>query len=129
MPRGGRRPGAGAPRGNLNALTSGKHCRRMAESLAALQLLRACGDEPALRRVLVAVRDAGYLYPRGRILANMPAVIRLIHPMLIDCVRDLINQHNQSRTRFRALPRLAPPPAEPAPARRAPRGKNSRKNK
>jgi hypothetical protein len=28
MPRGGRRPGAGAPRGNLNALTRGNHSRR-----------------------------------------------------------------------------------------------------
>ncbi|MEX2245133.1 MAG: hypothetical protein WEC75_00430 [Dehalococcoidia bacterium] len=36
MPRGGRRPGAGAPRGNLNALKTGAHSRRARTVITAL---------------------------------------------------------------------------------------------
>jgi hypothetical protein len=36
MPRGGRRPGAGAPRGNLNALRTGRHSARYKRLLEIL---------------------------------------------------------------------------------------------
>src|SRR5438445_10909753 len=38
MPRGGRRPGAGAPRGNLNALKTGERSRRVQAVIQALML-------------------------------------------------------------------------------------------
>jgi hypothetical protein len=47
MPRGGRRPGAGAPRGNLNALKTGARSRQLRAVLAALLI------EPHTRRVLL----------------------------------------------------------------------------
>lgn len=31
--RGGKRPGAGAPKGNINALRTGAHCKRIEELL------------------------------------------------------------------------------------------------
>ena len=37
--RGGRRPGAGAPRGNLNALKSGRYSKRLAALRAALDAM------------------------------------------------------------------------------------------
>ncbi len=36
MPRGSKRPGAGAPRGNLNALKHGNHSRQVADLFEAL---------------------------------------------------------------------------------------------
>ena len=49
MPRGGPRPGAGAPRGNLNALKTGAHSRRFRAVIAALFI------HPDIRRVLLAL--------------------------------------------------------------------------
>ena len=49
MPRGGFRPGAGAPRGNLNALKSGRYSAQMKAALHAM-LTR---DE--IRPILVAI--------------------------------------------------------------------------
>ncbi len=51
MPRGGKRPGAGAPRGNLNALKHGRRSRQMAE-LGAL-----IAQSPTARNALLAVND------------------------------------------------------------------------
>lgn len=59
MPRGGRRPGAGAPKGNLNAFRTGKHSKqykRLLEILSrdpeAVRLLEeiALGDEKRIKR-------------------------------------------------------------------------------
>ena len=44
MPRGGKRPGAGAPRGNLNAVKSGRYSQRLkalADSLAKVPQVRS----------------------------------------------------------------------------------------
>ncbi len=49
MPRGGRRPGAGAPKGNLNALKTGRYSRQFQTAIDAL----AGSDE--LRPVLTAI--------------------------------------------------------------------------
>ena len=59
MPRGGRRPGAGAPKGNLNAFRTGAHSKqyqRLLEILSrepeAVRLLEeiALGDEKRIKR-------------------------------------------------------------------------------
>ena len=39
MPHGGRRPGAGAPRGNLNALKTGRYSRRLRTIAKALGMV------------------------------------------------------------------------------------------
>ena len=46
MPRGGRRPGAGAPRGNVNALTHGLHSRQLR------QVVEELARSPSFRAVL-----------------------------------------------------------------------------
>jgi hypothetical protein len=69
--RGGRRPGAGAPRGNMNALKSGAYSRQFAE------LGRLLAADPKIRAVLLNVatragrkfktanEEAAYLLTRG----------------------------------------------------------------
>lgn len=52
MPRGGRRPGAGAPKGNLNGLRSGRSSPRVQAVLAALL------SNPEIRGVLFQLRAA-----------------------------------------------------------------------
>ena len=47
MPRGGKRPGAGAPRGNLNALKSGKRSKQVKAVIIALMAV------PETRNVLL----------------------------------------------------------------------------
>jgi hypothetical protein len=61
MPRGGRRPGAGAPNGNVNA------ARGASPSLAAaatiLRLLEEFGDNDTLREIGRALYEEGYFPP------------------------------------------------------------------
>lgn len=71
-PRGGRRPGAGAPRGNLNALKSGRYSKRLAALRAALDAMPLTAD------VLVEVRPSAaaswqtvdYLAKRGILISS-----------------------------------------------------------
>jgi hypothetical protein len=58
MPRGGRRPGAGAPRDNLNALKHGRRSRQLRALFVALR-------RPKVRRVLKAVQQAAALHRAG----------------------------------------------------------------
>jgi hypothetical protein len=53
MPRGGRRPGAGAPKGNLNALNRGARSRRLGAVLAALL------SEPEIRQIILGLLLGG----------------------------------------------------------------------
>ena len=48
MPRGGRRPGAGAPKGNHNALKTGKYSKRFREAMSNLI------NTPEFRAILVS---------------------------------------------------------------------------
>jgi hypothetical protein len=47
MPRGGKRPGAGAPKGNLNALKTGSRSRQLNDVIEALLA------SPTIRRVML----------------------------------------------------------------------------
>ncbi len=51
MPRGGKRPGAGAPKGNLNALKTGRHSKQL---LALTEILLA---SPAMRPILLRMLE------------------------------------------------------------------------
>ena len=50
MPRGGKRPGAGAPKGNHNALKTGRHSKRFREAMSNLI------NTPEFRAILIAYR-------------------------------------------------------------------------
>ena len=95
--RGGRRPGAGAPRGNMNALKHGKYSKQFSE----LGLLVAAS--PNVREVLLALADRYDLKRRkaetvaaevlGRILgrAGDIAAGRTKKPLLPEDFRDVID--------------------------------------
>jgi hypothetical protein len=51
MPRGGKRPGAGAPKGNMNALKHGRRSRQLAEVAVLL------ASDPNVRDTLLALSD------------------------------------------------------------------------
>ena len=51
MPRGGPRPGAGAPRGNLNALKTGAHSKQLRAAIGALLAV------PETRRAMLALLE------------------------------------------------------------------------
>lgn len=54
MPKGGRRPGAGAPRGNLNHLTWGRKSNRLKEAIG-----NALQDPKGRVKVLELIRKYG----------------------------------------------------------------------
>lgn len=51
MPRGGKRPGAGAPKGNLNALTRGNRSPRLLHVGLVLALRAAAADPPLAQTI------------------------------------------------------------------------------
>ena len=72
MPRGGRRRGAGAPKGNINAIRTGKYSPRARAAMAAMLY------DPAVRRALVALvlqrpKRPSYV-PRAKVAAARDAV-------------------------------------------------------
>jgi len=109
MPRGGRRPGAGAPAGNTNALRTGGRSRAAETVLAALL------THPNVRAIFRLLITRGLWPPpfktnplfRGR-LGQLPAatqrdlrrawamqVVRCLYPALVDCSHPAFNQINQ----------------------------------
>lgn len=109
MPRGGKRPGAGAPRGNINALSSGRFSSRYSDAsllLKAVPRLRRHVDDlyldsdPAAREVHQRYLDAAawaieafpelpeqleehihvYLTPRAGEVLRGRTVLRLLEP-------------------------------------------------
>ena len=72
MPRGGRRPGAGAPKGNLNALKTGARSRQLRAVLAALLI------EPHTRRVLLQLARRQHLR-REEFRQTLIAVAKLLN--------------------------------------------------
>ena len=71
-PRGGRRPGAGAPRGNTNALKNGVHSPRLRAIATALY------DNPHYHAVESAIVRAGATTEHARTIA-LVAVLALTH--------------------------------------------------
>jgi hypothetical protein len=100
MPRGGRRSGAGAPKGNTNALRHGLYSRRVAYSalvLAAVPEFRALflamqASERSPRRATVhrALTDA------ARIVLNDPELAGSIRQIVNQRLRNVLIQIRQS---------------------------------
>ena len=65
MPRGGRRPGAGAPKGNYNAFKDGRNSRRLRELAAILALIprtrRSAVDDPHEARLASALALSAFM--------------------------------------------------------------------
>jgi len=72
MPHGGHRTGAGAPKGNLNALKSGRHSAQLQAALAAM----SSRDE--IRPILLAIIEKRRR-ERIRYQALILATAKLIH--------------------------------------------------
>ena len=106
MPRGGRRPGAGAPRHNFNAMRSGNFSRRAAVVLAAIH---AHQDWHALA---LDLQSAGFLDDRGRFNGDIPGVTRYCYELFF--VRS---RHGQS---------TSIKPADSPPSEKAPRADSKR---
>ncbi|HXH23014.1 MAG TPA: hypothetical protein VNN10_13385 [Dehalococcoidia bacterium] len=136
MPRGGKRPGAGAPAGNTNALKQGAYSRRIRRATLLLlilpevqDLLRAilrarAADSAALFREFVAVaRYAASQDPkieesirqviRKRVLNASPALQTLLQRYL-DREKTIL-QSNESLVQ-EIFPRSFPPPRPVDPA-------------
>ena len=77
MPRGGRRPGAGAPKGNFNAVRSGNHSRRM------LMVYLAVINNPDPRAVIMALYRAGF-FPANRFNGNLRGAVAFLYRLLFD---------------------------------------------
>ena len=122
MPRGGRRPGAGAPKGNMNGFRNGARCLR------ARLVYGALIAHPNQRAVAFALRDAGFYRPpaHGEPSRTNPyvfdkrdtaAVVAFLYPRLFDCPRTVQSTSNQTQPAIDAQPpRSSPPPDSPPPA-------------
>ncbi len=90
MSRGGKRPGAGAPPGNTNALKHGSHSRRIQ------LLLRDLIDVPQFRELLCLLR------PRILSTSNKPSSTKGGVPGTVQALRSQITLH-ALRLRFLRL--------------------------
>ena len=95
MLRGGRRPGAGAPKGNLNALKTGVHSRQLKIAVEAM-LSR---DE--IRPILLAIIEKRRR-ERMRYQALMLATAKLIHhaeltPIIVRKLIDFLESERAPR--------------------------------
>src|SRR5437764_413333 len=118
MPRGGRRPGAGAPKGNMNGWRTGRHCRRAVEVITEAMRLWNAGEREKVRSIwLGAFEAAGLPRPPAPISSEqVPVAVQLLHQRLFDCETttqsNAINR-NQSERPPRPSPNLKSPPNRP----------------
>ncbi len=87
--RGGRRPGAGAPKGNLNALKSGRYSKQMKALRLALQAMPATSD--VVRRFDAA--GSGKRAILARALQHY-AELLVAEPLVLANIVDLLEQTN-----------------------------------
>ena len=73
MPHGGKRPGAGAPKGNLNALKSGRRSRQLKIVIGALVAA------PSVRRVMLQLAQQD-IRRNPRLRDTIAALARLSDP-------------------------------------------------
>lgn len=92
MPRGGRRPGAGAPKGNLNALKHGRRSRQFAEIGAIF------ANNPEVRKMLLDLADKqGVKTAKSEELA-----LRIFQGIIARGI--ILGRDRQGRVRLKALP-------------------------
>ena len=92
MPRGGRRPGAGAPKGNLNALKTGARSRQLRAVLAALLI------EPHTRHVMLQLARRHHLQ-REEFRQTIIAVAKLLNDHhLATSIKEKLEEQLRDRT-------------------------------
>jgi hypothetical protein len=104
----------------------------MWEVAVALKTLVKRWDEPKLRAIANAVRDAGLGGPGQSARGNIPAIVQLLHPMLFDSRPAVAINHNRTNAVL-GLPRpprrRAPKPAPATNGPKRPISQNRRKFK
>jgi hypothetical protein len=78
MPRGGRRPGAGAPKGNLNALRGGAFSERHRIAFALLEC------HPDRRQLAADMYAAGLISNRRNFKFDMRKITRYLYQLWVD---------------------------------------------
>jgi hypothetical protein len=101
MPRGGARPGAGAPKGNTNAVSSGNTTQR------ARELLLAFKTHPNMREIFRIGYILG-LFGTSKTY-DIPRNVRLLHPAVFDPTHPWFNQINKRPEAGFPNPRFSPP--------------------
>lgn len=107
MPRGGRRPGAGARPGNWNALKTGRYSPRFQQALAALRA------DPQFRqafRLLQRVAQRTHDLPPAAHARRLRRQLRRVEALLEAVLRAALQT---SAPPSSAAPALIVPPAEP----------------
>ena len=90
MPHGGRRPGAGAPRGNMNAVKSGRYSKRLRT------LAKALAGVPEVAAILAE-------FERRQRVQRRKA-IRIAHRVLVDFLAGNAEANNTLLAYLRPLP-------------------------
>ena len=88
MPRGGRRPGAGAPKGNLNAVKNGLRSKRILRGMLMLALL------PDVQIALRTLKRSSAPDYRRRFFDALLAAYEAVRsdPDLAQSIRDLVRR-------------------------------------
>ncbi len=89
--RGGRRPGAGAPKGNMNALKSGRYSKQMKALRLALQAMPATSD--VVRRFDAAGTEKRTMLARA---LQHYAELLIAEPLVISNIIDLLKQSTKT---------------------------------
>ena len=84
MPRGGKRAGAGAPRGNMNALKTG------ARSMRLNALLEAMSEMPVLQKYMLDIRRKQQ--------AHQKRAARLIRAAMLELLQDFAGKDEVGRS-------------------------------
>jgi hypothetical protein len=105
MPRGGRRPGAGAPRGNFNGIRSGNYSKRM------LMVYLAIINHPDKRALAYELLAQGFITPPAmRFNGDLRGAINYLYHRWFDCLPP--TQSNP----IKDTPPAAPPADSDPPA-------------
>ncbi len=117
MPRGGKRPGAGAPRGNLNALKSGAYSPRFFDGLLLFGLV------PEAKPIYLALKRRDRRKYRRLLYETIAAAYHAAHddPSLALAINDLVagrieavaRRAEKMKSQSVNQTRSAPPPKPP----------------
>ena len=112
MPRGGKRPGAGAPRGNLNGLRTGMHTPRM------LLVYRVIIKHPDRKALAHELYHAGFFPPpRYRFNQNVGGITDYLYRRWFEGFEGMHEiAINCNQTHRRTIPYGLPRPASTPPA-------------
>ena len=108
MPRGGKRPGAGAPKGNFNGVRSGNHSSRM------LMVYLAIVNHPGHRALARDLYEHGFFPPPRKCFNNdVRGLVSYLWHKWFDCIgaaQSTAIKSNQPSALQPALPASNPPP-------------------